>query len=67
MGTSKASPFATCFLVPSPEPKVALTLWPVFFSKSGINCSTAERLPDSSKGICPARDGAVPYAEAGSW
>ena len=31
--------------VPSPEPKVGLTLMPVFFSKPGINCSTAALMP----------------------
>ncbi len=45
IGTSNGSPFATCRFVPSPEPNVAFTLWPVFFSNAGINFSTAAWTP----------------------
>ena len=45
IGTSNGSPFVTCRLVPIPEPNVAFTLWPVFFSKAGINFSIAAWMP----------------------
>lgn len=45
IGTSKASPAATCRFVPSPDPNVALTLRPVLCSKFGMICSSASRMP----------------------
>src|ERR1019366_8583230 len=51
MGTSKASPFATCFLVPRPDPKVGLTLWPVLRSKPGMSCSTAALMPPGATSV----------------
>ena len=58
--TSNGSPAATCRLVPSPEPKVAVTLWPVFFSNSGRIWVRAARIPpgaiiviSSARAACP--------------
>src|ERR1019366_2179665 len=45
IGTSKLSPRATCSFVPSPDPNVAFTLYPVLRSNPGISCSTAARIP----------------------
>ena len=45
IGTSNGSPFATCRFVPRPDPNVAFTLWPVFFSNAGIIFSTAALTP----------------------
>src|SRR5216683_3127495 len=45
IGTSNKSPRTTCCLVPPPEPNVAFTLKPVFFSKPGMSFSTAARIP----------------------
>src|ERR1051326_2483762 len=54
IGTSNGVPFATCALVPSPEPKVAFTLCPVFFSNAGIICSTPARIPPGAISVISA-------------
>src|SRR5262245_15092292 len=41
-------------LVPPPEPKVALTLCLVAFSKAGIICSTAARMPPGAISVTSA-------------
>src|SRR2546430_12993595 len=56
MGTSNASPFTTRCFVPLPEPKVALTVFPVFFSNAGIICSTAARIPPGAISVISAAE-----------
>ena len=54
MDTSKVSPLMTRSFVPRPEPKVALTLWPVAISKPGIICSIAALMPPGAMRVISA-------------
>src|SRR5262249_10714803 len=53
-GTSKGSPLTMRSFVPPPEPKVALTLWPVARSKAGMSSSRAAPMPPGAISVISA-------------